>query len=198
MKVVISENSFENTKLMITKSVDRIGIIDTIKKFGLPIKVADKLIAPNGSKSFTPHQCREILQYYIFNKKVLPSDYEDDEVKIHLSLDSFAGTWYYTIYFDKNESEAMTGYGTMFWDDYRQLPISIDFYRNVLKEYDNEDFVFNEYMVIDERFKTIQQLVDFYNENYFSAVKYYSKKALRIARKEMEYWFEGDRSDFDI
>lgn len=195
---ILSENSFEKTKEMIAKSVDRIDIAPTIKKFGLPLKVANKFIVPDKGESFTPDQCKEILQYYIFNKKTLPSNYEDDEVKIYLSLDSFAGTWYYTIYFDKNESESMTGYGTMFWDDNRELPISIDFYRNVLKEYDNEDFVFNEYMVIDERFKTIQQLVDFYNENYFSAVKYYSKKALRIARKEMEDWFEDDRSDSDI
>jgi uncharacterized protein YvpB len=44
-------------------------------------------------------------------------------------------------------------------------------------------------MVIDEKFKTIQQLVDYYKTNYFSAIKYYSKKALKIAREEMNEWF---------
>jgi hypothetical protein len=53
-------------------------------------------------------------------------------------------------------------------------------------------------MTIDQEFKTIQQLVDFYNENYFSVIKYYSKNALRIARKEMKDWFEDPRSDFNI
>jgi hypothetical protein len=205
---ILSENSFEKTKEMITKSVDRIGIVKTIKKFGLPIKVANKFIEPGvilpGNhqlsferiKSFTPYQCKEILEYYIFSKKSLPSYYEDDEVKIHISFD-FSGTWVFTIYFDKNESEALTGYATMFWDDNKELPVSIDFYRNETEEYENE-FEFNDYMTIDQEFKTIQQLVDFYNENYFSVIKYYSKNALRIARKEMKDWFEDPRSDFNI
>jgi hypothetical protein len=75
--------------------------------------------------------------------------------------------------------------------------VSIDFYRNETEEYENE-FEFNDYMTIDQEFKTIQQLVDFYNENYFSVIKYYSKNALRIARKEMKDWFEDPRSDFNI
>ena len=206
---VLSENSFERTKEMIAKSVDRIGIVDTIKKFGLSVKAADKFIEPSvilpgdhqlsleRIKSFSTYQCREILQYYIFNKKSLPSYYKDDEVKIHLSFDSFVGTWNFSIYFDENENEAMTGYATMFWDDNKELPISIDFYINHQEAYESE-FEFNDYMTIDQKFKTVQQLVDFYNENYFSAIKYYTKKALHFARKEMYEWFEDNRSDSDI
>ena len=82
----------------------------------------------------------------------------------------------------------MFGYATMFWDDNRELPISIDFYRNGLEEYEN-DIEFNDFIKIDQKFKTIQQLVDYYNENYFSVVKYYSKKALKLARDEMKDWF---------
>jgi hypothetical protein len=85
----------------------------------------------------------------------------------------------------------MTGYGTMFWDDNNELPVSIDFYRNNSEEYEN-DIEFNDFMVIDEKFKTIQQLVDYYKTNYFSAVKYYSKKALKIAREEMDEWLENN------
>ena len=208
-EVILSENSLERTKEMIAKSVDRIGIVDTIKKFGLPLKVASKLIEPGiilpgdhqlsleKIKSFSTYQCREILEYYIFNKKELSSYYKDDEVKIHLSFDSFAGTWNFSSYFDENENEGLVGYGTMFWDDRKQLPISIDFYRNELEEYEDE-FEYNDFMTIDQKFKTIQQLVDFYNENYFSTVKYYSKKALRFAREEMYNWIENNRSDTDI
>lgn len=196
MKVIISENSFDRTKEMIAKSVDRIGIVPTIKKFGLPLKVANKLIVPNGGKSFTAYQCREILEHYIFFKKELPSSYDDDGVKIYLEYDSFSGTWRFSIYFDENENEGMSGYGTMFWDDVKELPISIDFYRNDLEEYEDE-FEFNDFMTIDEKFKTIQQLVDYYNENYFSVVKYYSKKALRFAREEMYDWIEDNRNDTD-
>lgn len=207
-EVILSENSFERTREMIAKSVDRIGIVDTIKKFGLPLKVASKLIEPGvilpGNhqlsleriKSFSTYQCREILEYYIFSKKELPSSYKDDEVNIYLSFDSFAGTWNFSIYFDENENEAMTGYATMFWDDNKELPISIDFYRNELEEYELEHD-FNDFMTIDQKFNTIQQLVDYYNENYFSTVKYYSKKALRFAREEMYDWFEDNRSDSD-
>lgn len=188
MKFIITENSLEKTKNMVAKSVDGIGIVPTIKILGLPIKVANKLIVPSDGESFTTYECKEILEYYIFNKKVLPSDYKDDEVEIDLSFDSFVGTWNFTIYFDKNENEGMFGYATMFWDDNRELPISIDFYRNGLEEYEN-DIEFNDFIKIDQKFKTIQQLVDYYNENYFSVVKYYSKKALKLARDEMKDWF---------
>ena len=199
-KFIITENSLEKTKEMIAKSVDRIGIVPTIKYFGLPLKVASKLIEPGvilpgdhrlrleRIKSFTSYQCREILEHYIFFKKELPSYYKDDEVEIHLSFDNFSGTWNFTIYFDKNENEGMTGYATMFWDDIRELPVSVDFYRNNTEEYENE-FEFNDFMVIDEKFKTINELVDYYNANYFSVIKYYSKVALKYARDEMHNWF---------
>jgi hypothetical protein len=203
MKVILSENSFERTKEMIAKSVDRIGIVDTIKKFGLSSKVASKLIEPGvilpgdhqlsleRIKSFTSYQCREILEYYIFFKKELPSYYKDDEVEIYLSFDNWSGTWNFAIYFDKNENEKMTGYATMFWDDIRELPVSVDFYSNNTEEYDN-DFEFNDFMVIDEKFKTINELVDYFNKNYFSVIKYYSKRALKYARDEMQDWFNGN------
>jgi hypothetical protein len=187
-KFIITENSLEKTKSMITKSIDRIGIVPTIKKFGLPIKIADKLITPNGGNSFTSYQCREILEHYIFFKKELPSYYKDDEVEIYLSFDNWSGTWNFTIYFDKNENEKMTGYATMFWDDIRELPVSVDFYSNNTEEYEN-DFEFNDFMVIDEKFKTINELVDYFNKNYFSVIKYYSKRALKYARDEMQDWF---------
>lgn len=187
-KFIITENSLEKTKSMITKSIDRIGIVPTIKKFGLPIKIADKLIKPNGGNSFTSYQCREILEHYIFFKKELPSYYKDDEVEIYLSFDNWSGTWNFAIYFDKNENEKMTGYATMFWDDIRELPVSVDFYSNNTEEYEN-DFEFNDFMVIDEKFKTINELVDYFNKNYFSVIKYYSKRALKYARDEMQDWF---------
>jgi hypothetical protein len=200
---IIGENSLEKIKKMIDKSIENIGIAPTIKIYGLKTNVANKLIEPgiilHGNhqlnlgriQSFTVYQCKEILEYYIFDKKELPSYYKDDEVEIYLSYDNFAGTWNLTIYFGENERESMTGYGTMFWDDNNELPVSIDFYRNNSEEYEN-DIEFNDFMVIDEKFKTIQQLVDYYKTNYFSAVKYYSKKALKIAREEMDEWLENN------
>lgn len=188
MKFIITENSLEKTKNMVAKSVDGIGIGPTIKIFGLPIKIADKLITPNKGESFTTVQCREILEYYIFNKKELPTYYKDDEVEIHLSHDVFVGTWSFTIYFDDNENEGMMGYATMFWDNLKELPVSVDFYRNNGEEYEN-DFDYNNLIVIDDKFETINELINYFKKNYFSVVKHYSKKALKLARDEMKDWF---------
>jgi hypothetical protein len=200
---IISENSLEKTKNMIDRSIEKIGLIPTIKKYGLTINVANKLIEPGNifrdgdqlvyhrTHHFSVIQCKDIIEYYIFDKKELPSYYKDDEVEIYVDYNNFAGTWPFTIYFGENEREGMTGYATIFWDDDYELPISIDFYRNSAEEYESE-FEFNEFMVIDEKFKTIQQLVDYYKTNYFSAIKYYSKKALKIARKEMDEWLENN------
>jgi hypothetical protein len=56
----------------------------------------------------------------------------------------------------------------------------------------NNTFEFNDFMVIDEKFKTINELVDYFNKNYFSVIKYYSKRALKYARDEMQDWFNGN------
>jgi hypothetical protein len=198
---LLSENSFERTKEMISKSVDKVGVYDTIKKFGLTINAANKLIKPefissdddqlslNKIKSFTPHQCNDILSYYIFDKKELDSYYKDGEVEINITIDRQSSTWDFTIYFGKNKTEALVGYATMFWDGNNILPVDIDFYINDIEEYEG-DVESNDFMVIDQKFKTIEQLIDFYNTNYFPAIIHYAKKALNSVRDEMREWLE--------
>ena len=200
-KKLLSENSFERTKEMISKSVDKVGVYDTIKKFGLTINAANKLIKPdfissdddqlslNKIKSFTPQQCNDILSYYIFDKKELTNNYKDGDVEINIEIDRQSATWDLTIYFGKNKTEALIGYATMFWDGNNILPVDIDFYRNDIEEYE-EDVESNDFMVIDEKFKTIEQLVNFYNTNYFPAIIHYAKKVLSSARDEMREWLE--------
>jgi hypothetical protein len=89
----------------------------------------------------------------------------------------------------KMKTEALIGYATMFWDGNNILPVDIDFYRNDIEEYE-DDVESNDFMVIDEKFKTIEQLVNFYNTNYFPAIIHYAKKALNSARDEMREWLE--------
>ena len=197
-KKLLSENSFERTKEMISKSVDKVGVYDTIKKFGLTINAANKLIKPdfissdddqlslNKIKSFTPQQCNDILSYYIFDKKELSKTYEDKDVDVEISQNDWI--WRFTVDFKKTK-ESMVGYATMFWDGNNILPVDIDFYRNDKEEYE-EDVETNDFMVIDEKFKTIEQLVNFYNTNYFPAIIHYAKKALNSARDEMREWLE--------
>ena len=197
-KKLLSENSFERTKEMISKSVDKVGVYDTIKKFGLTINAANKLIKPdfissdddqlslNKIKSFTPQQCNDILSYYIFDKKELSKTYEDKDVDVEISQKDVI--WNFTVDFKKTK-ESMVGYATMFWDGNNILPVDIDFYRNDKEEYE-EDVETNDFMVIDEKFKTIEQLVNFYNTNYFPAIIHYAKKALNSARDEMREWLE--------
>ena len=197
-KKLLSENSFERTKEMISKSVDKVGVYDTIKKFGLTINAANKLIKPdfissdddqlslNKIKSFTPQQCNDILSYYIFDKKELSKTYEDKDVDVEISQKDVI--WNFTVDFKKTK-ESMVGYATMFWDGNNILPVDIDFYRNDKEEYE-EDVETYDFMVIDEKFKTIEQLVNFYNTNYFPAIIHYAKKALNSARDEMREWLE--------
>jgi hypothetical protein len=197
-KKLLSENSFERTKEMISKSVDKVGVYDTIKKFGLTINAANKLIKPdfissdddqlslNKIKSFTPQQCNDILSYYIFDKKELSKTYEDKDVDVEISQNDWI--WRFTVDFKKTK-ESMVGYATMFWDGNNILPVDIDFYRNDKEEYE-EDVETYDFMVIDEKFKTIEQLVNFYNTNYFPAIIHYAKKALNSARDEMREWLE--------
>ena len=197
-KKLLSENSFERTKEMISKSVDKVGVYDTIKKFGLTINAANKLIKPdfissdddqlslNKIKSFTPQQCNDILSYYIFDKKELSKTYEDKDVDVEIYHNDWI--WRFTVDFKKTK-ESMVGYATMFWDGNNILPVDVDFYRNDKEEYE-EDVETYDFMVIDEKFKTIEQLVNFYNTNYFPAIIHYAKKALNSARDEMREWLE--------
>ena len=77
----------------------------------------------------------------------------------------------------------------MFWDGNNILPVDIDFYMNDIEEYE-EDVEIHNFMDIDEKFKTIEQLVNFYNTNYFPAIIHYAKMALNSVRDEMREWLE--------
>jgi hypothetical protein len=193
MKFIIKEESLSKSKMMIDNLIQNRGVRKTLKNLNLNLNIANKLITPTNGEKFTSDECREILEYFIFYKKELPSHYKDDEVIIDVDLDDMSGSWKFTIYFDKNEKEGMLGYATMFWDDDVSIPVDVDYYVNLDNGYET-DFEYHNYMAIDDEFTDINQLVNYYKTNYFPVIKHYTGRALSFARDEMYEWIETHRS----
>ena len=184
MKVIVENENINKIKKIIQKSVDNVGSVETIENFGLTYKMANETINPE-NEFFSPYQCRKILEYYIFIKKELPSYYKDDEVEILIYLDNnYTASWNFTINFGENKTEKISGYATMFWDDENEIPVDIYYYENKEYKYE-EDIEYQDYINIDVNFKTILELIDYYKQNYFSTIKHFSLRALRVARDSM-------------
>ena len=68
--MVISESNIGNMKHEVEQSVEEFGLIETLKRYKFPIKLADIMLQK--ATPFTNEECNEILSYYLFKKKVLP------------------------------------------------------------------------------------------------------------------------------
>ena len=190
--MVISESNIGNMKHEVEQSVEEFGLIETLKRYKFPIKLADIMFQK--VTPFTNEECNEILSYYLFKKKVLPMTYNDKDVNVQLDKDSMVGAWTFEVLFKKSK-ETMGGYATMFWDGSDTLPINLDFYRNEIRNYDRDEESF--YSVdINFEFHKISELLDWFNSNYYDTIIDTCTDWLEECRLEMFEWLSENDPDY--
>jgi hypothetical protein len=190
--MIISESNINDMKYEVDQSIDEIGLIDTLKRYKFPIKLADIMFQK--TTPFTNEECNEILSYYLFKKEVLPNTYQDKDVFIGIEIDNMTGAWHFTIEFKKTK-EAMGGYGTMFWDGSDLLPIGVDIYSNEIRNYDSDVELF--YPVeINFEFYKISELLDWFNSNYYDSIIDTCTDWLEECRLEMFEWLSENDPDY--
>jgi hypothetical protein len=154
--MIISESNIDDMKYEVEQSIKELGLIKTLKRYRFPFKLANIMFQLK--RPFTNEECNQILYYYLFEKKVLSKTYEDKDVDVEISIDGMDGAWRFVIEFKKTK-EAMSGYGTMFWDGSDVLPIDVTVYSNEIRNYDT-DTELNYHLDIKFPFHKISELLE--------------------------------------
>jgi hypothetical protein len=84
MKFIITESKYENVKNTIKKSISQIGLIETLRRYKLPMESLDYVLEKEEGEYFSPKQLRNVLIYYVLIVRSLPDWIEIDEYKIYL------------------------------------------------------------------------------------------------------------------
>ena len=188
--MIISESNIDDMKYEVEQSIEEFGLIKTLKRYKFPFKLANIMFQL--TRPFTNEECNEILNYYIFEKKVLSKTYEDKDVDVEISRND--GIWRFTIDFKKTK-ESMGGYGTMFWDGSDVLPIDVTVYSNEIRNYDT-DTELNYHVDINFEFHKISELLDWFNSNYYDIIIDTCTDWLDECRLEMFEWLSENDPDY--
>ena len=190
--MIISESNINDMKYDVEQSIDEFGLIETLKRYKFPFKLANIMFQL--TRPFTNEECNEILSYYLFEKGVLPKTYRDKDVSIAIEDDSMTGAWRFEIRFKKTK-EAMSGYGTMFWDGSDQLPINVDIYANEIRNYDSDVELFYG-LDIKFPFHKISELIEWFNDYYYDTIIDTCTDWLEECRMDMFEWLSENDPDY--
>ena len=155
--MIITESNIDDMKYEVEQSIEKVGLVKTLKRYKFPIKLANIMFQL--TRPFTYEECNQIISYYLFETKVLSNTYQDKDVDVEISRND--GTWRFIIEFKKTK-EAMAGYGTMFWGGEDILPIDVTVYSNEIRNYDT-DTELNYYIDIKFPFYKISELLEWFN-----------------------------------
>lgn len=84
MKLIITESKYERVKTIIKKSVNDVGLAETLNRYQLPIDSLDNLLEKGNGEYFSPRQLNSILFYYVIVRESLPYKLEHNSYIIYL------------------------------------------------------------------------------------------------------------------
>jgi len=179
-KLQDSDKDFNKTKTLVNSMFDEGYDIDDILKFtGLDkdaviVLLYDREVIQDGSG-----ECPDKYQYLYYtlfrgDSGLINKDrYYDDGSSVEITFDRFSGSINFHY---KSEGYQLGGYATLMWDAEPKLPIDISQFFDI----DNTEYDVDGYQrsSVDlrnsEKFnniKTLRQLVDFFNNDYYITLK---------------------------
>lgn len=198
MKYIISESSSNTVIKKITEMSSEIGFYQTLKKLRLPLSVVDKFIRPKNGEYFNCEELTEIMFYYIFETKDIPSDFEINGMTISNNKSDDGGLYWDTSIVDLNgTTQTSFGYAQPFAcnrDQNMVLGLYFDFYSkgNWINPDDNyievDMFKMNESLDMDKiKFITVEEAKNWYLTEYpplvYKFVRRFFKEAEEYSKK---------------
>jgi hypothetical protein len=188
MKIIITEDQFNKlqdsnkefnkTKKLVNSMFEQGYEIDEILKLtGLDKDVVivllyDREIIKDGTEGIGDKY--EYLYNLLWGGELINKThkYEDGTIAI-VGFDRFSGSIHFNY---RSEGYELRGYATLFWDSETKLPVDVSQFLDIDDtEYDVDG---SEYSIVDlrtdEKFnniKTLRQLVDYFNNDYFIMLK---------------------------
>ena len=203
MKYLINENQFKGISNQFKKTVESIKKKYDIRYYGeqsdityywealsiykLPINIVSKVIEPKNGHTFTPLEMEDILKYYI-NVKQLPTSYENnDGIIIEVNVEDDIIRCDLSI---EETEEFCNGYVDLFNNKRNKISTGFDFYSRGNWMEPDESYVEDDRISIYDEFefpieiKNLDELFDWYREDYFQICLEKGMEFLKKARKK--------------
>lgn len=178
MKFLLSESQLGRTQRMIIQSIQKVGLINTMKKFNLNLTGVGKILKDVDLEIFdwNAGDISDMIVLLIKDELIDTSHFYDD-ITISLSTDR---EYYVTLEIDvfKNEKlvKSFYGYATPFLEGSEMLPIEIN------EESKNPEYInFNKYIDTPLDFKTFNDFAT-WTQKTFPKIIY--DETLELTKKE--------------
>ena len=194
MKYIISESSSNTVIKKIIEMSSEIGFYQTLKKLKLPLPVVDKFIKPKNKKYFNCEELTEIISYYVFETKDIPSDLEINGMTIRNEIAGNTTIYWDTSIVDLNGTpQTSFGYAQPFacnQDRNMVLGLYSDFYTkgdwsNPDDDYIEEDrFKLKDPYNMDHiKFRTVEEAKNWYLTEYPPLVYKFMRRFFKEAEE---------------
>lgn len=205
MKYLINESNLINLNRKINRSIQNVGLYETLSRYKLPFKAANIILSPQNEEYFTCRELSEIFFYYLSQTKDIPKEVMYDNFKIVNSPDEHIGgkDGFYMdteVYFDGVTKKYLSGYGQPFYcgfgsklDKNRTTVISLEY--NFYSEGDPRsastwpeagDYMdieitskfSNLWLEVDIKLRTLDQALEWYLNEYPKIIIDFTKDVL--------------------
>jgi len=211
MKYILNESQANDISKQLIKMSDNVGYYETLRGFKLPLSAAKIFLKPKNGNNFSCQELTEIMFYYIFQTKDIPEILKVDEIEITNEEYNGDGFHWNTSIINRSEVvETTYGYAQPFLCSSRRSMIisfrfeyyTCDFWRTHSggklsrrgdwqepdDDYIEEDEFHLEftYDMSDIEFKTLDQVISWYLNEYPKIVKMSAKEYFKKAKSYNE------------
>ena len=198
MKYVLNESQANEITKQLNKISENVGYYETLRRFKLPLSAAKIFLKPKNENNFNCQELTEIMFYYIFQTKDIPEVLKVDEMEITNEPYDGDGFHWNTSIIDKfGVLEVSYGYAQPFVCSNKENKMIISFHfdhytRGNWQEPD-DDYIEEDsfrvsftYDMSDIEFKTLDQAISWYLNEYPKIVKMSAKEYFKKAKNYNE------------
>lgn len=191
MKYIITENQHNKTKEIIKKSFDEYGMLETLKRFKLPLKGLDRIF--KGEKlEFDCDQLDDLFYFFMTNgdlpKEITIGERKNGEPVFKLSFDISRTGAFMISFVDTYNNDGVSLLATPFYEGACDLPVE---YSNYFKFDSKGNIIENDYVDFNEYytdvdftyFTSFSKILDWFENDYIDIITKLTKKVLSEGRR---------------
>ena len=175
-KKTITENKFDSTRSKLVKSIRKFGFNETLNRFSLSFKTAEKIF--QGTRLLRLTCCGlEDVFYELYKES--PKRYESKDGKMRVELD-YDSALRFTVISEENK-DSLEGYATPYYDCVCEVPIDFRYYNwksDGKIKYDEIENYFI-YSMVDKEFRSIPEMRDWFLNDYPEILIKYAKEVFK-------------------
>jgi hypothetical protein len=197
MKYVLNESQANEISKQLIKMSENVGYYETLSRFKLPLSAAKIFLKPKNRNNFSCQELTEIMFYYIFQTKDIPEVLKVGEMVItNEPYDGDGFHWNTSIVDRSGVVETTYGYAQPFLCSSRRsmiISFRFDQYTRGNWQEPDDDYIEEDefhleftYDMSDIEFKTLDQVISWYLNEYPKIVKMSAKEYFKKAKSYNE------------